>query len=158
MIKTSNKEIVEELVKEILDEIIELTNEANFNDLIYHFMGDTASKKFDGFKNRIKLFEKLKSGDMKLEEAKKMQNVFKSNLNEISKGRYKSEEQKSALQNLKLLKLQEAVIKLFNYYSSIAFEAKQKTIQGKAHPSDLILCLKLLTPKQMLQRLSIALS
>ena len=34
---------------------------------------------------------------MKLEEAKKLQNVFKSNLNEISKGRYKSEEQHSAL-------------------------------------------------------------
>ena len=109
MIKTSHKEIVEELVKEIFDEIIELTNEANFNDLIYHFMGDTASKKFDGFENRIKLFEKLKSGDLKLEEAKKLQNVFKSNLNEISKGRYKSEEQKIALQNLKLFKLQEAV-------------------------------------------------
>ena len=29
---------------------------------------------------------------MKLEKAKKLQNVFKSNLNEISKGRDKSEE------------------------------------------------------------------
>ena len=29
---------------------------------------------------------------MKLEEAKRLQNVFKSNLNKISKGRYKSEE------------------------------------------------------------------
>ena len=34
---------------------------------------------------------------MKLEEAKKLQNVFKSNLSEISKIRYKSEEQESAL-------------------------------------------------------------
>ena len=154
MIKTSHKEIVEELVKEIFDEIIELTNEANFNDLIYHFMGDTASKKFDGFENRIKLFEKLKSGDLKLEEAKKLQNVFKSNLNEISKGRYKSEEQKIAFLNC----LNYKKLFLFNYYYSIAFQPKQKTIQGKAHPSDLILCLKLLTPKQILQRLSIALS
>ena len=29
---------------------------------------------------------------MKLEEAKKLQNMFKSNMNKISKGRYKSEE------------------------------------------------------------------
>ena len=39
---------------------------------------------------------------MKLEEAKTMQYVFKSNLNERSRGRTKSEEQKMALQNIKL--------------------------------------------------------
>ena len=62
---------------------------------------------------------------MKLEEAKKLQNVFKSNLNEISKGRYKPEEQKSALENIKLLyESQEAVVKLFNDYFSIVSEAK----------------------------------
>ena len=47
--------------------------------------------------------------------AKKLQNVFKTNLNEISRGRYKSEDQKSALENIKLLyKPRQAVIKLFN--------------------------------------------
>ena len=40
---------------------------------------------------------------MKLEEGKTLQNVFKSNLNEISKGRFNSEELKSALENIKLL-------------------------------------------------------
>ena len=40
---------------------------------------------------------------MKLEEAKKLQNVFKSNLNEISRGRFKSKEQESVLKNIKLL-------------------------------------------------------
>ena len=40
---------------------------------------------------------------MKLEGAKKLHNVFKSNLNEILRERYKSEEQKSALENTKLL-------------------------------------------------------
>ena len=49
---------------------------------------------------------------MKLEEAKKLQNGFKSNLNEISKGRYKSEEQESAVKNIKLpYNSQETVIK-----------------------------------------------
>ena len=37
---------------------------------------------------------------MKPEEAKKLKNVIKSNLSEISKGRYKSEEQESALKIL----------------------------------------------------------
>ena len=40
---------------------------------------------------------------MKLEDAKELQNIFKSNLNEISKGIFKSKEQKSALENIKLL-------------------------------------------------------
>ena len=40
---------------------------------------------------------------MKLEEVKKMQNVFKSNLNEISRERHKSKELKSVLENFKLL-------------------------------------------------------
>ena len=56
---------------------------------------------------------------MKLKEAKKLQNVSKSNLSEISRGRNKSEDKKMALENIKLLyELRKAVIKLFNDYSS----------------------------------------
>ena len=77
--------------------------------------------------------------------------MFKSNLNEISRGRYKSEEQKSALKNIKLLyKSREAVIKLFNDYSLIISETKYKSIHGEA--------VKILTLRQMLQRLPIALA
>ena len=51
---------------------------------------------------------------MKLEKAKKLQNVFTSNLNKISRGTNKSEDQKMILENIKLLhKSQQAVIKLF---------------------------------------------
>ena len=59
-----------------------------------------------------------------------MQNMFKSNLNKVSTRRYKSEKEK-ALKNIKLLyKSWEAVIKLFNEYSSIASEVKYKRIHG----------------------------
>ena len=92
-----DKEMCHELVKKRFDKIFELTNEISQNDLIYYFKGNSTSKTFDDFNNSIKRFEKTKSGEMKLEETKKLQNVFKSNLNEISKGRYKSEEQHSAL-------------------------------------------------------------
>ena len=88
---------------------------------------------------------------MKLEEAKKLQNGFKSNLNEISKGRSKSEEQESAVKNIKLpYDSQETVIKWFNDCSSIISETKYRTKHGED--------LKILTPKQMLQRLPIALA
>ena len=69
---------------------------------------------------------------MNLEEGKKLRSVFKSNLNKISRGRYKSKEQKLTLKNIKLLyESQAAVIKLFNDYFSVASEAKYKTIHGK---------------------------
>ena len=149
--KDNYKEIFEELVKERFDEIKELTNEINQNDLIYYFKGNTARKRFDDFNNGIKLFEKIESGEMKLEEAKKLQNLFKSSLNEISRRRNKSKEQKSALENNKLLyELREAVIKLFNDYFSVVPEVKYKSIYGEG--------LKILTHKQMLQRLPIALA
>ena len=44
--------------------------------------------------------KKIKYGDMELEEAKKLQNVFKSNLSKISRGGSKSEEQKVILENI----------------------------------------------------------
>ena len=129
----------------------------------------TARRRFDDFNNSIEPFRKMQSGEMKLEEAKKLQNVFKSNLNEIPRGRNKSEEQKMALENIKLLyESREAVIKLFDNYFSIVSEAKYKTIHGKGSSSMLSrvdrvvkvsdhLNLKILSPKEILQRLPIAL-
>ena len=37
---------------------------------------------------------------MKRKEAKKLENIFKSNLNEISRGSYKSKKQKGTLENI----------------------------------------------------------
>ena len=63
----------------------------------------------------------------------------------------KSEEQKSVLQNIKLLyKSQEDVTRLFNDYLSIVSEAIPEEKYGQG--------LKILTTQQMLQRLLIALA
>ena len=88
---------------------------------------------------------------MKLEELEKVLNVFKSNLNKLSNGRFRSKEQENALKNIKVpQESREVVIKLFNDYSSNASEGKYRTKFGDG--------LKILTPKQMLQRLPIALA
>ena len=69
---------------------------------------------------------------MKAEEAKKLQNVFESNLNKMSSRRHKSEEQKNSLKSIKLLyESRETVIELFNDFSLIVSEAKYKKIHGK---------------------------
>ena len=60
------KKVFEKLVKEIFDEIKELTNEINQNDLIYYFKSHASRKRFDDFNNGIELFKKIKSGEMRL--------------------------------------------------------------------------------------------
>ena len=102
MREQTNKTL-KKLFKERFDKIMELTDERNFDSLKYCFKGDSGRKRFDDFENRIKLFEKIKSGDMKLEETKKLQNKFKSNLNEVVRGRHKSKKHKIALQSIKML-------------------------------------------------------
>ena len=47
----------------------------NPNDLIYYFKGNTAIKRFDDFDNGIKFFNKIKSGDIKLEELKRLKKL-----------------------------------------------------------------------------------
>ena len=64
--------------------------------------------------------------------------MFTSNLQKISRGWYKSKKKESALQNIKLL--------------------YEKAIHGIERSSELLSHLKISTPKQMLQRLPIALA
>ena len=168
--KDNCKEIFEKLVKERFDEIKELTNKIKYDDLTYYFTGNTARKRFDDVNNVMKLFLKIQSGKMKLEEAEKLQNVLKRNLNEEFRGRHKSEEQKMTLENNKFLyELWEPVIKLLNDYSLVVSEAKYETNHGKeilsmlariAHVGKLFdySNLQILSPKQMLQRLPAALA
>ena len=77
------KQIFQELAKERFGEIKEITNKINQNDLTYYFKGNTYRTRLDDFNNGKEFFRKIKSGERKLEEAKELQNVFKSNLNKI---------------------------------------------------------------------------
>ena len=65
---------------------------------------------------------------------KKLQDVFKSNLKEIWRGRHKSKEQESALETIKLLyDSGEVVTKLFNDYLLILFEENQLIYKGSKY-------------------------
>ena len=84
-------------------------------------------------------------------------------------GGYKSEEQKSALKVLNCFTNHKRLsLNLYHDYSSIEYEANYKVIHENGHPDILarMSCLakvsdhsylKILTPKQMLQRLAITL-
>ena len=81
------------------------------------------------------------------------QKQFKSSISEITRGNpnNKSKNQLNTIKYIKnLYKSREEVIKLFNDYAKVRSEAMYKTKHGTR--------LKILTPKQMSQRLPIALA
>ena len=92
----------------------------------------------------------IKTGKMKLEEAKDLQDDFNVHLKKIQKAK-KSADQKNTLANINMfLNGKNDAIKFVEDYGSMILEAKRKATEGEG--------LKILTPKQMLQRLPIALS
>ena len=50
----------------------------------------------------MELFRKITFDEINLEDANELRNMFKTNLREISKERFKSEDKKSVLENIKL--------------------------------------------------------
>ena len=78
--KSIYKEIFDQLVNKNFDEIKELTDEIEHNDLIYYCKNNTTTD-FNDFKICIELFRKVKSGQMKLEDVRELQNIFTTNLN-----------------------------------------------------------------------------
>ena len=100
------------------------------------------------------LFNKIKNNQIKFSEVKNKQNEFLNKLNNIKIGK-KTIEQKETINNLEKFYLsREEVINFFRDYiemlSDANYDSKQNETKGKG--------LKILTPKQMLQRLPIALA
>ena len=141
------------MIDERLDEITELDKNVNRNDLIYRYKGETPDEKFDKYDNASNLIDKIKIGEIKLVETKNYQIKSKSNLDKTKKenNKKRSKKQKNALYNIDMLyKARNVNIKFYDDYSLITSEAKNKAkSEGKG--------LKILTPKQLLQRLPIAL-
>ena len=98
------------------------------------------------------IFKSIHTGDKTLKDIEKEQIELKRDLGRIKQGdrRDKSEEQKKTIDNIKnLYNLREEVVKIFNDYARNMYRNIYDSKQEG---------LKILTPKQMLQRLPIALA
>ena len=100
------------------------------------------------------LFNAIKNSQIKFSEARNKQNEFLNKLNNIKIGK-KTTKQKGVINNITRFYLsREEVINFFRDYvemlSDANYNAKQNETKGKG--------LKILTPKQMIQRLPIALA
>ena len=132
-----------------------LDKRVDSKNLIYRYKGNTADAKFDEFDNALDIINKIRDGKKDLADVKNNQQKFKSHLSEIKKGSKKSKEQKNTLYNIEMLyKARNEAIKFYDDYSLMMSEAKTKAKQNETKGKGL----KILTPKQMLQRLPIALA
>ena len=100
------------------------------------------------------LSDKIKNSQIGFDNALKTQNEFLNKLTEIKIGK-KTTEQKNVIDNLNKFYLSGGeVIKFLKDYSEMIHDAGYKAKQNKKTGTGL----KILTPKQMLQRLPIALA
>ena len=122
--------------------------------MIYKYKTEGISPKdFSNYQNPINLFINLRDGNANPRKVLKNQIDFKSYLGEIKKGnpKSKSEDQISVIKNVQnIFDLTEKIINFFRDYSILLSKAKYKA----KHEKGFIL----LSPKQMLQRLPIALA
>ena len=126
----------------------ELYDSVDYNNLKLEYVG--SNKDIDS----KELFDKIKNNQIKFSEAKNKQNKFINKLNNIKIGS-KNTEQKEVTTNLeKFYKSREEVINFCRDFtemlSNANYDARQNKTEGKG--------LKILSPKQILQRLPIALA
>ena len=126
----------------------------DYNNLKFEYVGSTKDVSFYEYMDSKELFNAIKNNQIKFSEVKNKQNEFLNKLSNIKIGK-KTPEQKEVINNLeKFYNSREEVINFFRDYiemlSDAKYDAKQNETKGKG--------LKILTPKQMFQRLPIALA
>ena len=119
-------------------------------------MKASGSINFTGYNGPFTLFKKIRDRDISLEMAEEDQKHLKREFGQIKSENpdHKSDKQLYIIKNVKnLYDSRQKIIDLFNSYSKIRSEAIYKSKQNETKGKGL----KILTPKQMLQRLPTAL-
>ena len=142
------------MTEEKKDEIEKLDKTENRKELLYKYKGNSSDADFSEYYGAIDLINKIKNGEVSLREAVNNQYEVKSKLGEIKKGnpKRKSKTNLDAIKNGdKLYDSRQAAINFLIEYTERVSETKSRVKQEGTG-------LKILTPKQMLQRLLIALA
>ena len=136
-----------------------MSGEINYNKIIYHFKTPGITPiNFIKFKGPISIFKEIRDGDKTLQEIEEDQKNFKSSLGEITSGNPQHNEgyQLDTIQSAKnIFNSRQKVIDLLNDNTIIKSEAIYKSKQNETEQGGT--GLKILTPKQFLQRFPIAL-
>ena len=112
-----------------MDEILNMSKEIDYGNLVYNFKGPTTSINFTIFGGPMYTYNQLKNGEKTLQQVEEEQKDFKKDLNEINSGnpKHKSEKQLYTIKNVKnLYNTRQKIIDLLNDYSKIGSEAIYK--------------------------------
>ena len=132
----------------------ELYQSIDMNKLYFKYVGNTKDKKFYEHMDCKELFDKIKNNQLKVDDVIKKQKQLLNKIKEVKIGR-KTFEQEKVINNLEnFYKSREEVFNFFRDYTKIIFDSKYKAKQDETKGTGL----KILTPKQILQRLAIALA
>ena len=149
--------IYNRFLKERTTEIQEISDEINYDDLIYYFKGPSSPVSFTECEDPSDLYDKIKNDDETIKTTEEEQKKFKWRLGELTSGNpeHKSANQPDTIKNTQnLYNARQKIIGSFNdnpkIRSEVIYEAKQDETKGTG--------LKILTHKQLLQRLLIALA
>ena len=138
---------------ERLEKINDFDERVISDDLIYRYKGRTADAKFDESDNALDTVNKIRDGKTDLADVKNNQKKSKFFLGTIQK-ETNQKSKKNTLYNIEMLyKARNEAIKFYDDYSAMMSETKYKAKQNKTEGTGL----KILSPKEMLQRLPIAL-
>ena len=145
--------IFDDLINERKELMSELYDSVDYSNLNFEYVGPTKDISFYEYRDSKDLRTAIRNSQIKFTKAKTKQNKFLNKLSNIKIGK-KTLEQKEVINNLeKFYDSREEVINFFRdnveMLSDANYNAKQNETKRKG--------LKILTPKQMLQILPIAL-
>ena len=147
------REIFKDIYNKKLDKIEELNNKIDYNDLNYVVVGTGDKYSFDDLDDPLTLLNNIKKGKISMDKAMEQQYNFRKYLNLIRIGN-KNDNQKRTLANINVFyNARDNAIQFIHDYGRMILEAREQALieqYGKG--------LKILTPKQMLKRLPIALA
>ena len=125
----------------------------DYNNLKVYYVLNTKDVSFYEWKDSKELFNTIKNFQIKFSDAKNKQNEFLRKLSNIKIGK-NNIKQKEAINNLEKFYLsREEVINLFRDYAEMLPDANRDSKQNRSEGKGL----RILTPKQMLERLPVAL-
>ena len=145
--------IFDDLVNKRKEIMSELYNSVDYNNLHFEYVGPTEDVSFYEYMDPSGLFDTIRNSRIKFSEVKNKLKEFLNKLSNIKIGK-KTPEQKKVINNLGKFQNSKQDVNFFKDYiemfSDASYDAKQNETKGKL--------LKIFSPKQMLQRLTIALA
>ena len=155
--KSNNQSKASTIFNELISKRKELMNKlfdsVDYNNSKFEYVGPTEDVSFYEYMNSKELFNAIRDNKIGFSEAKNKQNDFLNKLTNIKIGRKTLEQEK--INNLERFYFsRQEVNNFFKDYTEMFSDPNYRAKQNKTKGTEL----KILTPKQMLQRLPIALA